>query len=97
MAYGSIFSSEIEAIRHSGNNYEKQKKIHRRATISVAVGSEDFVRRTRQRIGLRVKGRKVVEKGGAFTLCEPMSDYGLFSGLENSPIVPENRYLWDVL
>ena len=66
-------------------------------TESVAVGSEDFVRRTRQRIGIRVKGRKVVEKGGAFTLREPMSDYGLYSGPENSPIVPENRYLWDVL
>ena len=68
MAYGSIFSSEIEAIRHSGNNYEKQKKIHRRATISVAVGSYDFERRTRLRIGIRVKRRKVVEKGGAYTL-----------------------------
>ena len=32
-------------------------------TKSVAVGSEDFVRRTRQRIGLKVKGRKIVEKG----------------------------------
>ena len=47
--------------------------------------------------GIKVKGRRVVEKGGAFTLCEPMSDYGLYSGPENSPIVPENRYLWDVL
>jgi len=56
------------------------------------VGSEEFVRRTRQRIGIKVKGRKVVEKGGAFTLREPMSDYGLYSGPENSPIVPEKYY-----
>ncbi len=56
-----------------------------------------FVRKTRKRIGIKVKGRKVVEKGGAFTLREPMSDYGLYSGPGNSPIVPENRYLWDVL
>jgi hypothetical protein len=62
------------------------------------VGSEEFVRRTRQRIGIKVKGRKVVEKGGAFTLREPtMSGYDLYSGPENNPIVPENRYLWDVL
>ena len=61
------------------------------------MGSEDFVRRTRQRIGMKVKGRKVVEKGGAFTLREPMSDFGLYSGPENSPIVPGNRYLWDVI
>ncbi len=47
--------------------------------------------------GIKVKGRKVVEKGGAFTLRELMSDYGLYFGPENSPIVPENRYLWDVL
>ena len=47
--------------------------------------------------GIKVKGRKVVEKGGAFTLREPMSDYGLYSGPENNPTVPENRYLWDVL
>jgi hypothetical protein len=49
-------------------------------------------------VGLRmVKGRKVVEKGGVFTLHEPMSDYGLYSGPENSSIVPENCCLWDVL
>ncbi len=47
--------------------------------------------------GIKVKGRKVVEKGGAFTLREPMSDYGLYSGVENNPTVPENPYLWDVL
>ena len=61
------------------------------------MGSEDFVHRTRQRIGIKVKGRKVVEKGGAFTFREPMSDYGLYSGPEKSPIVSENRYLWAVL
>jgi hypothetical protein len=55
------------------------------------------VRKTRQRIGIKVKGRKIVEKGGRFTLREPMSDYGLYSGPENNPIVPENRYFWDVL
>jgi hypothetical protein len=55
------------------------------------------VRRTQQQIGVTVKGRKVVEKGGAFTLREPMTEYGLYSGAENNPIVPENRYLWDVL
>ncbi len=54
-------------------------------TKSIAVGSEDFVRRTRQQIGVTVKGRKVVEKGGAFTLREPISDYGLYSGPENNP------------
>ena len=48
-----------------------------------------MVRRTRQRIGIKAKGRKVLEKGGAFKLREPISDYGLFSGSENSPIVPE--------
>ncbi len=57
-------------------------------TKSIAAGSEDFVRRTtRQRIGIKVKGRKVVEKGGAFTLREPISDYGLYSGPENNPDV----------
>jgi hypothetical protein len=56
-----------------------------------------FVRKTRQRTGIKVKGRKFVEKGGGFTLCEPMSDYGLYSGPENNSIVPENRYFWDVL
>ncbi len=86
MTYGSILSCEIEAIGILAITMK-----------SVAVGSEDFVRRIRQRIGIKVKGRKVVEKGGAFTRREPMSDYGLYSGPENNPIVPENRYLWDVL
>jgi hypothetical protein len=50
-----------------------------------------------QRSGIKVKGRKIVEKGGSYTLREPMSDYGLYSGPENNAIVPENRNLWDVL
>jgi hypothetical protein len=55
------------------------------------------VRKTGQQIGIKVKGRKIVEKGGGLTLREPMSDYGLYSGPENNPIVPENRCFWDVL
>ena len=47
--------------------------------------------------GIKVKGRKVVEKGSAFTFREPMNDYGLYSGTEHNPIVPENCYLWDVI
>ena len=66
-------------------------------TKSIAVEREDFVRRTQQRIDIKVKGRKVVEMGGAFTPREPIGDYGLYSGPENNPIVPENRYFWDVL
>ena len=86
MAYGSIFSSGIEAISSLAITMK-----------SVAVGSEGFVHRTRQRMGIKVKGRKIVEKGAAFTLREPMNDYGLYSGPENNPIVPENRYLWNVI
>jgi putative transposase len=66
-------------------------------TKGVAVGNEDFVRRTQQWIGIRVNKRKVAEKDGAFMLREPMRDYGLYSGPENSPIVLENRYIWDVI
>ncbi|MGV7225194.1 MAG: hypothetical protein ACQ9MH_27220 [Nitrospinales bacterium] len=94
---GIDFQQRKRGHKHSGNNDEKQKKGQPRATISIAVESEDFVRRTQQRNGIKVKRRKIVEKDGAFTLREPMSDYGLYSGPENNPIVPENSYLWDVL
>ena len=57
--------------------------------MSVAKGGGYFVRRTRHRIGIKAKGRKVVENGGAFKLRGPISYYGPFSGPENSSIVPE--------
>ena len=51
-------------------------------TKSVAVGSEEFVRRTRQRIGIKVKGRKVVEKGCA-TYTSRFEEYRYKIGIEH--------------
>ena len=47
-------------------------------------------------LGIRAKGRKVVETGEAYQLREPQVSYPFNFGLENDDIGAENTYFWDV-
>ena len=44
-------------------------------TQSIAIGSEGFVEKTRQELGIRARGRKVVDAGPAYQLREPQVSY----------------------
>jgi hypothetical protein len=65
-------------------------------TQSIAIGSENFVKKTKQEFGIRAKDRKVVEAGTAYQLREPQVAYSANFGLENDDIGAENTYSWDV-
>jgi hypothetical protein len=65
-------------------------------TQSIAVGTQGFVEKTKQKLGIRAKGRKVVETGEAYQLREPQVFYPSNFGLENDDIGAENTYFWDV-
>jgi len=65
-------------------------------TQSIAIGSEGFVKKTRQELGIRARGRKVVEAGPEYQLREPQVSYSDHFGLENDDIGAENTYFWDV-
>jgi putative transposase len=65
-------------------------------TQNIAIGSEGFVEKTRQELGIRARSRKVVEAGPAYQLREPQVSYSAHFGLENNDIGAENAYFWNV-
>jgi len=62
---------------------------------SHAVGSEGFVERTRERLGIRAKGREVRGMDGQFELREPEAIYHSHFEAKKTDIEPENSYLWN--
>jgi REP-associated tyrosine transposase len=65
-------------------------------TQSIAVGTRSFVEKTKQMLGIKTKGRNVVETREAYQLREPQASYPSNFGLENDDIGAENTYFWDV-
>ena len=57
---------------------------------------QGFVEKTRQELGIRATGRKVVEAGPSYQLREPQVSNLANFGLENDDIGAENTYFWDV-
>jgi REP-associated tyrosine transposase len=65
-------------------------------TQSISIGSERFVKDTKQALGIRAKGRDVVETGEVYQFREPQVSYSSNFGHENDDIGAENTYFWDV-
>jgi len=61
---------------------------------SVAVGSREFVERTKERLGIRAKGREVLKAGDGYELREPAAPYEANSGHENADLRMQNAYSW---
>jgi putative transposase len=61
--------------------YLKSKKMEResRWTESIAIGNRDFVERIQNQLGVKAKGRKIVEKNGSFELKEEHTSYNKIS------------------
>jgi putative transposase len=64
-------------------------------TQSVAVGSVEFVERTKAQLGARGKGRKVFKAEDAFHLREPTASYISHFGPKNTDIRAENTHFWN--
>jgi putative transposase len=64
-------------------------------TESIAVGSEQFVERTKEMLGRKAKGRKLVEKEKIFHLREHAVPYMANFGIKNNDIGGENSYFWN--
>ena len=65
-------------------------------TQSIAIGTQRFVENTKQKLGIRARGRKVVGAGKAYQLRELQVSYTANFGFENDYIGLENTYFWDV-
>ena len=64
-------------------------------TESIAVGNRQFVEDTKDKLGLKVQGRKVVERNDKFVLKEPYVPYNAHLDTEKDLLRSENMYYWD--
>lgn len=64
-------------------------------TESVAVGSELFVSVTKEKLGVKGKGRDVRGADGSHELRESSAPYKAIFGQENDGLRPQNEYFWN--
>jgi putative transposase len=62
---------------------------------SIAVGSEQFVEKTKEELGIRAKGRKVIVGEEGYQLRESPVSYDDGFAIKKQDIEPENGYLWN--
>lgn len=66
-----------------------------RWTQSIAVGSETFVISTKEKLGIRAKGRTVIGSDGSCELREASVPYSHLFGARNKAISAENAFYWN--
>jgi putative transposase len=64
-------------------------------TESVAVGSEKFVKATKEMLGFKAKGLEVIGGDGSYQLKESPAPYKGNLGLENESLRLQNEYFWE--
>jgi putative transposase len=79
----------VEAFLTNGNNVHQS-----RWTQGIAVGSEGFVAETKERLGIRAQGRRVLGSGKDFQLREPEDSYIVVSDGKNDDMHSQNTYFW---
>ena len=67
-----------------------------RWTESIAVGSEPFVRETKEKLGIRAVGREIIGEGGSYELRESETPYESVFDLQNGDLSHANTYHWNV-
>jgi putative transposase len=80
----------VEKSLEEGIHYRDQKW-----TESVAVGSEKFVKATKEKLGFKAKGREVIGGAGSYELKESPALYKGILVRENVPLRLENEYFWE--
>jgi hypothetical protein len=65
-------------------------------TQSVAAGGKGFVEMTKDRLGYRAEGRKVVKSREDYQLREQQTSYKANSGHKKVTLSDDNTYLWNV-
>jgi putative transposase len=63
---------------------------------SVAVGSEEFVEMTKEKLGIQVKGRSVSRSGDDYQLREQQAAYSAHFAPENAPLSDDNTCYWNI-
>ena len=63
---------------------------------SVAVGSEEFVEMTKEKLGFQVKGRIVSRSGDDYQLREQPAAYSAHFAPENALLSDDNTWFWSI-
>ena len=98
----SLHSRSIEHFKDTYNRWiEVALRVKRHVrdnkwTQSVAVGGKEFVEMTKDKLGYRAEGRKVVKSRGDYQLREQQASYIANSGHKKVPVSDDNTYLWNV-
>ncbi len=69
-------------------------KRKQRWTESLAVGSNTFINDSLPQLGLRARGRKIIDKGQTSQIREEIQSYNPFLGGQNGIIAPKNTMIW---
>ncbi len=64
-------------------------------TESIAMESRLFVEMTKERLGIKAKGRRVTAQNSSYELREPAAPYRGVFGVKNGLLRLENAYFWD--
>lgn len=64
-------------------------------TESIAVGSDSFVQATKDKLGIKAKGRDVHERDGSYELRESAATYKPLLGHEKVALSSENGFYWN--
>jgi len=62
---------------------------------AIAVGSRRFVEATKDRLGIKAKGRRVLGGDGSYEVREPAPAYGHDFGIKKSSLNLQNTYFWN--
>ena len=95
-------SRSIEDFKDTYNGWiEESLRIDRHVrdskwTQSVAVGGKEFVEMTKDRLGYRADGRKVVKSDEDYQLREQQTSYIANSDPKKVTLSDDNTYLWNV-
>ncbi|MFO8165642.1 MAG: transposase [Desulfatiglandales bacterium] len=65
-------------------------------TESLGVGSKSFIETIRKKMGVKAKGRKLLEDGRNFCLREDLKSYDADFDGRNEDMGPQNTYYWDI-
>ena len=93
----STYQDLVTAHRQWVEETIRSKDCDRRSewTQSIAVGSRDFVAKTKEKLGVRAKGRKVLEDNEVCQLREQRTPYISNFAAKNSDIDCKNTYFWN--
>jgi putative transposase len=91
--YGVFQSAHKQWIDYTLTNDELKRESH--WTQSIATGSKSFVQEIHSKLGIRARGKQIVETSDGYQVCEEISSYNAFFDTEKGNIEGENCLFWD--